>query len=105
MTFKEQVKADIDNVFFNTDEFAETVVIDGKPVPIILDNDSLLAAEFALVLAEGEQYIFIREKDMHRLPQPGEQITKDNKQWYIRPPVVSNMGVFALRIGRERVHG
>ena len=105
MSLKEQIASDIDSVFFKTDEFAETVVIDGKDVPIILDNDALdgMSDVYAMGLAEGEQFIFIREVDMNRLPQPGEQLTKDGRQWYIRH-AVSNMGVFALRIGRERAY-
>jgi len=105
VSLKEQIASDIDSVFFKTDEFAETVVIDGKDVPIILDNDALdgMSDVYAMGLAEGEQFIFIREVDMNRLPQPGEQLTKDGRQWYIRH-AVSNMGVFALRIGRERAY-
>jgi hypothetical protein len=105
MDFKDAVAADIENVFFETDEFAENVIIDGKSVPIILDNDALqgMTELYAKGLAEGEQFIFIKEKDMFRLPQPGEELTKDDQQWYIRH-AVSQMGVFGLRIGRERLY-
>jgi hypothetical protein len=105
MDFKDTIAADIDNVFFDTGEFAESVVIDGKTVPIILDNDALqgMSELYAKGLSEGEQYIFIKEKDMFRLPQAGEQLTKEGKEWYIRH-AVSEMGVFGLRIGRERLY-
>ncbi|MCL2210786.1 MAG: hypothetical protein FWB95_02570 [Treponema sp.] len=103
MDFREALANDIDNVFFNTEEFAETVDIDGKPVPIILDNDALLKMPelFAMGLVEGEQFIFIKEKDMYRPPQPGDQITKNDEAWYVRH-TVSNEGVFAIRIGRSQ---
>jgi len=106
MSFKDIVAADIDNVFFQTEEFAETVSIDGKDVPIVLDNDVLqgLSELYAMGLAEGEQFIFIKEKDMNRLPKPGDQLQKEGKNWYVRH-AVSNMGVFAIRIGRERQNG
>lgn len=105
MDFKDAVAADIDNVFFETKEFAENVIIDGNSVPIILDNDALqgLSETYAIGLSEGEQFIFIKEKDMHRLPQPGDQLNKDGREWYVRH-AVSDMGVFAIRIGRERVY-
>ena len=105
MNFRDAVAADLDNVFFNEKEFAESVIIDGKPVPIILDNNALqgMSELYAKGLSEGEQFIFIKEKDMHRLPQPGEELTKDGKQWYIRH-AVSEMGVFGLRIGREQLY-
>jgi len=103
MDFKDAVAADIDNVFFNSNEFAETVLIDGKSVPIILDDDAMIksAEVFAMGLEQGEQFIFIKEKDMNRLPMPGDQLSKEGVQWYVRH-VVSNMGVYAIRIGRNR---
>ena len=100
MDFRDAVAADIDNVFFNTTEFAKMVIFDGKEVPLILDNDALLkvSEDFAVGLAAGEQHIFIKEKDMHRLPQPGDKLTKDGRDWYVIH-ATGNMGVYALRIG------
>ena len=105
MTFKDIAAADIDNVFFDTDEFAENVIIDGRNIPIILDDDALqgMSEIYAQGLADGEQFIFVKEKDMHRKPLPGEELTMDGKEWYIRH-AVSQMGVFALRIGRTRLY-
>jgi hypothetical protein len=106
MGLKEAMAEDIDNVFFNKDEFAETAIIDGKPVPIITDNDALNRKSeiYAMGLAEGEQLIFIKEKDMFRLPQPKEQMTINDKQWYVKHSI-NNAGVFELRIGRKQVYG
>ena len=105
MDFKDAVAADVDNVFFETSEFAENVIFDGKSVPIILDNDALqgMSELYAKGLAEGEQFIFVKEKDMFRLPQEGEQLKKDGKNWYIRH-AVSEMGVFGIRIGRTQLY-
>ena len=102
MSLKEVIHDDIDRVFFNLNEFAETVVIDGKEVPIVLDMDGLndKTELYAMGLAAGEELIFIRASDMHKLPNPGDQLTKDGRQWYVRH-AVSNLGVFALRIGRD----
>jgi hypothetical protein len=104
MNFKDVVAADTDNVFFQTYELAEEVIIDGKPVPIITDNDELNGKSdvYAMGLADGEQLIFIKEKDLLRLPQPDEQITIKGKQWYVRHSL-SNMGVYEIRIGRNQV--
>jgi hypothetical protein len=103
MDFKDAMAADIDNVFFGGNEFAEHEIIDGKSVPIILDDDALQGKSevYAMGLAEGERLIFIKEKDMYRLPQPGDQMTIGDKQWYVRHSL-SNQGVFELRIGQER---
>jgi len=106
MGFKDTVAADIDNVFFNEAEFAEVAIIDGRPVPIILDDDVLNGKmeAYALGQAEGEQLIFIKEKDMNHFPLPGEQITIKGINWYIKHPI-SNMGVYELRITRNQIFG
>jgi hypothetical protein len=106
MDFKDALAADIDNVFFETKEFADNAIIDGKSVPIILDNDALngKSETYAVGLSEGEQLIFIKQKDLLRPPLPGEQMTIDGKQWYVRHSL-SNKGVFELRIGRRRANG
>jgi hypothetical protein len=105
MDFKDAVAADVDNVFFNTEEFAENAIIGGKNVPVLFDDDALQGKSdvYAMGLAEGERLIFIKEKDLRRLPQPGEQMTIGDKQWYVRH-TVSNAGVYEIRIGHERAY-
>jgi hypothetical protein len=103
VTFKEQVEADIDETFFRTEEFAEEVIVDGKPVPLINDEDALRKSDvYAMGLAEGEQLILIRARDMHRLPKSGEQIVKGDVPWYVRD-AISEDGVFILRLGKDSV--
>lgn len=41
MNFKEQIENDFDNVFFNVEEFGEMHIIEGKSVPIVIDNEQL----------------------------------------------------------------
>ena len=105
MSFRDYAAEDVDKVFFQTDEFAENVLFDGREIPVILDNDLLqgMSELYAKGLSEGEQFIFVKEKDMHRLPNNGEQLTKDGIEWYIRH-AVSEMGVYGLRIGRTQLY-
>jgi len=103
MGFKEMAAADIDNVFFNNDEFSEEAIVDGKPVPIMRDNDELNRKSelYAQGLADGEQLIFIKEKDMKRIPQPGMEIAIEGKKWNVQH-ALSNAGVYELRISRSK---
>lgn len=41
-SFKEQMEKDFDNTFFNLNEFAELHELDGKKVPVVVDNETLL---------------------------------------------------------------
>lgn len=40
--FKEQMEKDFDNTFFNLNEFAELHELDGKNIPVVVDNETLL---------------------------------------------------------------
>ena len=39
MAFKDFLQQDIDNVFFNTEEFAEPHMINGRSVNVVIDTD------------------------------------------------------------------
>lgn len=104
MSLKDLIASDIDNVFFNTEEFADIYIIDGRDVPVVQDDNRILEKSdiSALGTALGEGLIFIKEKDMPRLPSGGEEMNINNKKWYVRD-AKNNKGVYEIRIGRERV--
>ena len=41
MSFKDQIKQDLSDVFLNLDEFADLHRIEGKEVPVVIDSDML----------------------------------------------------------------
>ena len=45
MTFKEQLQKDTKAIFFNQKEFSEVHMLNGREVPIIIDNNELLERE------------------------------------------------------------
>lgn len=54
MGFKDMVEADRLNVFLNLDFFGETYHIEGKDIPIVMDNDELKARQGGQDLAVAE---------------------------------------------------
>ena len=54
MGFKDMVEADRLNVFLNPDFFGETYHIEGKDIPIVIDNDELKARQGGQDLAVAE---------------------------------------------------
>ena len=105
MSLKDAIFSDIDNVFFQLNDFAETVVFDGKEIPVIKDSQTLNEKTdlYAMGLSQGEELRYVRAADMPRRPNRGDQLTEDGKQWYIRH-VVDNYGVYELRIGRDVIY-
>ena len=56
MGFKEQFLDDLDSVFFNSEEFAETHTINGAEVDIVVDNDKL-ADIYISRIVHGSHYV------------------------------------------------
>lgn len=50
-TFKDYMQSDIENSFFNTNEFAVTILVDDQEVDVIKDDDKL--ADYNSKLSEG----------------------------------------------------
>lgn len=88
MNFKEQLSEDLDAVFFNCKEFAESHTINGVSVDIVIDNDKLSE----LYLAKGthtEQLFtdsvmfYVRKKDLDFEPVPGQYLNYDDRVFLI----------------------
>lgn len=88
MTFKEQLTADLDEVFFNADEFAEVHKINGANVNIVVDNDAL--AELFISRQIHTEQIFtdsimfyVKKRDLGFEPVPGQYIDYDDRGYLI----------------------
>ena len=55
MTFKEQIQQDLDTVFLNLDEFAELRRVEGKQIPVVVDNDQLVKLKQGQILPRRER--------------------------------------------------
>jgi len=85
MNFKDTALNDINNIFFNADEFAESHTIDGQVVNCIVDNDRLMERskkEFDGIYV-GELLIFVKRTDIGRELTQGMPLIVDKKQMYI----------------------
>ncbi len=87
-TFKEQLEKDFSAVFFNMDEFAELHSIDGKEVPVVVDNDTLLALKLGVNansdgIFEDAKMFFVQKKDMDYEPVIGQIMDFDGETYPI----------------------
>ena len=88
MGFKEQLREDLDAVFFNPDEFAEKHSINGENVDIVVDNDAL--AELFIQRQTHTEQIFtdsimfyVRKRDLVFEPVPWQYIDYDGHRYQI----------------------
>jgi hypothetical protein len=88
MGFKEQLLEDLDNVFFNTEEFAESHTINGTDINIVVDNDTLADLYISKNANTDELFtdkilFYVRKKDLSFEPVPGQYIDFDGSGYLI----------------------
>ncbi|MCX4384316.1 MAG: hypothetical protein OSJ39_00785 [Clostridia bacterium] len=87
-SFKDQLEKDFDSTFFNMNEFAELHNIDGKEVPVVVDNDTLLALNLGKNadsdgIFEDAKLFFILKKYLDSEPVIGQIIDFDGESYPI----------------------
>ena len=89
LSFRDCIAADIHQVFLNEDEFAEVHTVDGKPMRVILDDDSLLERDAARggVSTDGlyktRRLLYLSKEDYGGRPAPGKALNLDGRVWYV----------------------
>lgn len=84
MSFKDQVAADINAIFLNTDEFAEVHNVEYKQILCVLDNDdSKIGGGKVLGVSEPQFRLFAKVEDLPRRKSPGNILNIDNTDYVI----------------------
>lgn len=85
MTFKEKLQRDLDSVFLNVEEFAEFHRVEGKKIPVIVDNDQLnkLKEGQIIGLIEADMLLMGKEKDFPDNLEPGRLLNVDGREMLI----------------------
>jgi hypothetical protein len=95
--FKDFLATDIQNVFLNVNEFAETYTIDGKSVKAMLD--SATDSKHPLAYAEGVSLVadvlYVDAQELGRVPKQNGWITVNGVEYHIIR-VASERGMLAL---------
>lgn len=85
--FKEMVKNDTDRVIFNLDEIADLHELDGRQIPVIIDNVLLQEMQAKGKYADGyntaQQLILVRPQDLPGKPAEGAHLSFDGKIYIV----------------------
>ena len=86
--FKEIINQDIDNIFINTSEFSDIHNLDGRDMPIQIDDNEVIEREKkAKSNMDGvyvkQKLIYVKAKDFGSLPAIGRQIMLDGKRYLV----------------------
>ncbi|MFT5872812.1 MAG: hypothetical protein ACI8WT_001749 [Clostridium sp.] len=84
MNFKEVLKDDLNNVFFNNDEFSEFHLIDGKNISIIIDTETLKVNKIkAAGTYLGDVLFYAQKSDFQEIPVIGQRIKLDGELYSV----------------------
>ena len=103
MSFKEDILADLDEVFLNLDEFAEEHTIEGKKISVVMNNDQLetLKEGQILGLVEADMVIFAKVEDLPRDLDPGRFLNVDGRELIV-VKAGRNMGLAEVALRQNR---
>lgn len=102
-SLRETIALDVENVFFELEDFAELHVVEGREISIVIDNDHLekLQAGQNLGIAESDLLIFGRTAELPRKKAPGSMINIDGRE-YIVDNWADNKGVSQITLRQNR---
>lgn len=80
--FKEMVARDLDAVFLNVDEFAELHMVEGKEIPVVMDDDRLTTLKKGQILGlvEADMLLMGKVSDFPADMEPGRLLNVDGRE-------------------------
>ncbi|MFP7469996.1 hypothetical protein SFC55_03225 [Niallia taxi] len=94
--------ADLENVFFNQNEFAEEIMINNQPVTVILDPDLLRKQQLnngGEGLNNVELLFQVRKAELPKKPKTGERIKVGNINYAVSD-VTSDSDMYTVSLVR-----
>lgn len=103
MTFKEQLQQDIYAVFLNTDEFGELHRVEGKQIPVVVDNDQLVKLKQGQILGlvEADMLLIGKESDFPPDMDPGRLLNVDGRELIVTSSG-TDMGLIEVALRQNR---
>lgn len=107
MSFKDQIKQDLSDIFLNLDEFADLHRIEGKEVPVIIDSD--IMAKLSKIgdnrihgMDEADMVIMGKASDLPENLDPGRLLNLDGRE-VIVVTTTSEMGLVQIAVRQNRM--
>lgn len=107
MSFKDQIKQDLSDVFLNLDEFADLHRIEGKEVPVVIDSD--IMAKLSKIgdnrihgMDEADMVIMGKASDLPENLDPGRLFNLDGRE-VIVVTTTSEMGLVQIAVRQNRM--
>lgn len=107
MSFKDQIKQDLSDIFLNLDEFADIHRIEGKEVPVVIDSN--IMAKLSKIgdnrihgMDEADMVIMGKASDLPENLDPGRLLNLDGRE-VIVVTTTSEMGLVQIAVRQNRM--
>lgn len=107
MSFKDQIKQDLSDIFLNLDEFADLHRIEGNEVPVVIDSD--IMAKLSKIgdnrihgMDEADMVIMGKASDLPENLDPGRLLNVDGRE-VIVVTTTSEMGLVQIAVRQNRM--
>lgn len=107
MSFKDQIKQDLSDIFLNLDEFADLHRIEGKEVPVVIDSD--IMAKLSKIgdnrihgMDEADMVIMGKASDLPENLDPGRLLNLDGREVIVLT-TTSEMGLVQIAVRQNRM--
>lgn len=107
MSFKDQIKQDLSDIFLNLDEFADLHRIEGKEVPVVIDSD--IMAKLSKIgdnrihgMDEADMVLMGKASDLPENLDPGRLLNLDGRE-VIVVTTTSEMGLVQIAVRQNRM--
>lgn len=105
-SFKEVMKDDVNNTFMNVDEFADMHTVDGKEIPVLVDDNEIIEREKKMKsnmdgVYVKQKLIYVKADDFGPLPAIGRQIVFDRKRYMVTDSTDEG-GVYTITMEANR---
>lgn len=105
-SFKEVMKDDVNNTFMNVDEFADMHTVDGKEIPVLVDDNEIIEREKKMKsnmdgVYVKQKLIYVKAKDFGALPAIGRHIVFDGKRYMVTDSTDED-GVYTITMEANR---
>ena len=103
MSFKEQIRKDLDSVFLNLNEFAELHRVEGVQIAVVVDNDQLVKLKQGQILGlvEADMLLMGREEDFPADLDPGRLLNVDGRELIVTNSG-KDMGLVEVALSQNR---
>ena len=106
MNLKDIIKADVKDVFLNTEEFSDTHIVNGVPMAVQIDDIEQIEREKRYNqnmdgIFVSQKLIYVSAEEFGPLPKQGTVLTLD-KRTYRVADAISEDGVYSITLEANR---